>query len=180
MAKKEKWGSAVLGLGAVLLALSAGYLYTHPEETGRKRQQTEESLAQAYLEALLEEESVEPSQTEEVQEETLEAASALESETESVTLEETLPETSWADPNYYERDGITYTPEYAMGQLMGVLEVDHAGIRRGVYGGSWEAIQHDLDIWMVTEARPDYELGKTHMAIYGHNHTVQDLENLIL
>ena len=28
---------------------------------------------------------------------------------------------------------------------------------------------------MVTQARPDLELGKTHMTIYGHNHTSQNL-----
>ena len=79
------------------------------------------------------------------------------------------------DPNYYQRDGVTYTPDYAIGELMGVLEVPVAGIKRGAYGGSWEAIVHDLDIWMVTVARPDYVLGETHYCIYGHNHTVQDL-----
>ena len=34
---------------------------------------------------------------------------------------------------------------------------------------------HDLDIWMVTAARPDYVAGVTHFAVYGHNHTIQDL-----
>ena len=73
------------------------------------------------------------------------------------------------------RDGIVYTPDYAKGTIQCVLEVPTAGIRRGVYTGTWEEINYDLDIWMVTAARPDYTLGETHMCIYGHNHTAQDL-----
>lgn len=180
--RKKRIVSTVLGLGAVLLAGYAGYLYIHPEQSGRERQNTEESLAQAYIEALLEKETenegslVSESTFEETSEETEELSLEEEStEVRSSDAEEPTLETKWADPNYYTRDGITYTPDYAQGELLGVLEVDRAGIRRGVYGGSWEAIEHDLDIWMVTEARPDYELGNTHFAIYGHNHTVQDL-----
>ena len=81
----------------------------------------------------------------------------------------------YEDVNYYQRGGITYTPDYARGEIIGVLEIPKAQIRRGIYGGTWEDIVHDLDIWMVTEARPDYVLGDTHFCIYGHNHTVQDL-----
>ena len=82
---------------------------------------------------------------------------------------------TYEDPNYYQRNGITYTPDYAVGYLFCVLEYPKAGIRRGVYSGDWADIYYDLDLWMTTAARPDYELGKTHMAIYGHNHTAQDL-----
>ena len=81
----------------------------------------------------------------------------------------------YEDANYYMRDGIVYTPDYAKGTIQCVLEVPTAGIRRGVYTGTWEEINYDLDIWMVTAARPDYTLGETHMCIYGHNHTAQDL-----
>lgn len=82
---------------------------------------------------------------------------------------------TYEDPNYYQRDGVTYTPDYAVGYLFCVLEYPNAGIRRGVYSGDWADIYYDLDLWMANAARPDYELGKTHMAIYGHNHTAQDL-----
>ena len=82
---------------------------------------------------------------------------------------------TYEDTNYYQRNGVTYTPDYAVGYLFCVLEYPKAGIRRGVYSGDWADIYYDLDLWMATSARPDYELGKTHMAIYGHNHTAQDL-----
>ncbi len=186
MAKKETILSAVLGVGAVFLAGYAGYLYYNPESEGVNRQNREESIAQAYIQELLQEnmqtetqsqmkidlDTLKEDPTLDRLEESLENGSSSEVEFEEADLEET---TQWSDPNYYSRDGITYTPEYAMGELLGVLEVDRAGICRGVYGGSWEAIEHDLDIWMTTAARPDYEIGKTHFAIYGHNHTVQDL-----
>ena len=81
----------------------------------------------------------------------------------------------YEDENYYMRDGIVYTPDYAKGTIQCVLEVPTAGIRRGVYTGTWDEINYDLDIWMVTAARPDYTLGQTHFCIYGHNHTAQDL-----
>ena len=191
MARRDKIISAFLGVGAACLAGYAGCLYMNPESEGVNRQNKEESLAQAYIQSLLSEKENEtatltmPTESEmkifseEASSATALSTSDLEKETEKTTekaekteIEET---TKWADPNYYVRDGVTYTPDYAMGELLGVLEVDRAGIRRGVYGGSWEAIAHDLDIWMATEARPDYEIGKTHFAIYGHNHTVQDL-----
>ena len=80
------------------------------------------------------------------------------------------------DTVYYTgADGTTYTPEYAKGYLAYVLSIPSAKIMRGVYTGTWDDIYYDLDIWMVTQARPDYELGKTHMTIYGHNHTSQNL-----
>ncbi len=81
----------------------------------------------------------------------------------------------YEDPNYYSRDGVVYTPDYAKGYLDCVLEVPTAGIKRGVYAGTWQDIWDNLDIWMVTAARPDYVLGETRYCIYGHNHTVQDL-----
>lgn len=81
----------------------------------------------------------------------------------------------YTDENYYSRDGVVYTPDYAQGEIDCVLEVPSVEIRRGVYTGTWDQINYDLDIWMVTAARPDYVLGETHYCIYGHNHTVQNL-----
>ena len=178
-----------MGVGGVFLAGYAGYLYYNPESKGVNRQNIEESIAQAYIQELLQAETQTETQIETQSQtkfdteplkknraidlsEEPETEFPFEAKLEEADLEET---TQWNDLNYYARNGITDTPEYAMGELLGVLEIDHAGIRRGVYGGSWEAIEHDLDIWMTTAARPDYEIGKTHFAIYGHNHTVQDL-----
>ena len=104
----------------------------------------------------------------------------IEKSSESAGEDESAPtydfsDLDYEDANYYMRDGIVYTPDYAKGTIQCVLEVPTAGIRRGVYTGTWEEINYDLDIWMVTAARPDYTLGETHMCIYGHNHTAQDL-----
>lgn len=84
-------------------------------------------------------------------------------------------EENWTDEIYYERNGAVYTPEYASGYLECVLEIPAIHLRRGVYSGSWEEIRKNLDIWMVTAARPDYELGNTVYCIYGHNHPIQNL-----
>ncbi len=85
--------------------------------------------------------------------------------------------TDFEDLNYYQRNGVTYTPDFARGYLQCVLEVpsEKVQIKRGVYGGTWSDITYNLDIWMVTASRPDYVLGETHFCIYGHNHTIQDL-----
>lgn len=185
MRRKNCIFSVIFGIAAVLVAGYACRLYKNPEADARKRQQVEESIARSYLEQLKKDDAAKSDGSRNVLNET----ESEESETKgsdsrdtclfgtfaSESLEEETMTPRWDDKNYYVRDGITYTPDYARGTLLGVLEVDHAGIRRGVYGGTWEDIQYDLDIWMTTAARPDYELGKTHFAIYGHNHTVQDL-----
>ena len=233
----------VLIIAALAIMGYAAWLFTHPASAGSERQAIEESLANAYIEDLLERKAAEhtgtvmtPEEAEEdlqenteegptseegesgtspegTEEDASEGDGTTEAETETIADEEDqsteeeskaaeeeseedseeesseeessseaetstasrIPEGSWDDPNYYVRNGVTYTPDYAIGELMGVLEIPTAGIRRGAYGGSWEAIVHDLDIWMVTVARPDYILGETHYCIYGHNHTVQDL-----
>ena len=77
--------------------------------------------------------------------------------------------------NYYERNGVTYTPDFARGKLACVLEIPSISLKRGVYSGSQEEIEHDLDIWLTTAASPFLRVGETHYAIYGHNHLVQDL-----
>ena len=91
------------------------------------------------------------------------------------TDEKEAEDLNYTDDAYYSRDGIVYTPDYAQGVIDCVLEVPSVKIRRGVYTGTWEQIDYDLNIWMVTAARPDYVLGQTHYCIYGHNHTVQNL-----
>jgi len=167
--------AALLGIGS--------YLLYHPEPEAEERQDTEESLADAYLEAA-KKEAAEGT----AKEEASDGASETQKETTVDPEHETnagsmtaagdtviSSTTSFSDDIYYYRGDTTYTPDYAEGTLIGVLEIDACKIRRGVYGGTWEEIQHDLDIWMVTEARPDYVIGETHFAIYGHNHPTQDL-----
>ena len=204
----RKFVRILMILSALTLIGFAAWIYTHPEEEGSERQAIEESLADAYIEHLLDsshnrmspgetaraeynynEETapeIQESDEESLPEETVEPGTdetimASESDTDAESESETEAETekrevgTWVDENYYTRGGTTFTPEYATGQIIGVLEIPTAKIRRGVYGGTWEDIWHDLDIWMVTVARPDYVLGETHYAIYGHNHTVQDL-----
>ena len=136
-------------LWSVSLILIGIYFLFFSNREAFQRQEIEQSLADSYLEELYGEKD------------------------SSAELEKN--EEEWEDNVWYVRDGIRYTPDYAKGFLECVLEIPSVKIRRGVYSGTWEEIQHNLDIWMVTAARPDYELGKTHYCIYGHNHTVQNL-----
>ena len=99
-----------MGLGAVLLAGYAGYLYIHPEQSGRERQNTEESLAQAYIEALLEKETenegslVSESTFEETSEDTEELSLEEEStEVRSSDAEEPTLETKWDELHHFLR-----------------------------------------------------------------------------
>ena len=119
------------------------FLPSKKDKEGMKRQETEEAIAEQYIEDL------------------------------KNKKEDSLD--SWEDNVWYEKDGITYTPDYAKGVIDCVLEIETIKLRRGVYIGTWEEIYHNLDMWMVTSARPDYVLGETHYAIYGHNHPVQNL-----
>ncbi len=136
-------------LWSVSLILIGIYFLFFSNREAFQRQEIEQSLADSYLKDLYGEKD------------------------SSTELEKN--EEEWEDNVWYVRDGIRYTPDYAKGFLECVLEIPSVKIRRGVYSGTWEEIQHNLDIWMVTAARPDYELGKTHYCIYGHNHTVQNL-----
>lgn len=163
----------LIGGGVYLLCFSDEAKET---QEGYARQQEEETIADSYLDYLMALAAEEEAGADEG-ETGASSGPAEEPDTRpeaTISMDElyTMVED---DPNYYERDGITYTPEYAQGYLAFVLEVPTAGIKRGVYGGTWEEIYYDLDIWMVTLARPDYELGNTHLCIYGHNHTAQNL-----
>ncbi len=160
-----------------------------------KRQDTEMELADDYVSDLLEwtqdkedltweewqrkyradkKDSANETESESDSEEESEAE--LETEAESAAgKEDEQTKEVWSDDNWYSRDGVTYTPDYAQGYVQCVLEIPSVKIRRGVYSGTWDEIRYNLNIWMVTASRPDYELGKTHFCIYGHNHTQQDL-----
>ena len=86
-------------------------------------------------------------------------------------------EPDFSDDNYLVgADGTVYTPDFATGELMFVLEYEKLKIRRGVYGdGTWDAIKKNLDVWLLCPSSPYMVLGKTNMTIYGHNHLSQDL-----
>ncbi len=75
----------------------------------------------------------------------------------------------WEDDVYYERDGITYTPDYASGTLDCVLLIPKIQLCRGVYTGTMEDILHNLNVWMLTVSHPDCHLGESSYCIYGHN-----------
>lgn len=184
MKQKKSWMPVIILLifGCLFTAGGIYYLYFYNYDAV-ERQNTEEDLADAYLDDLiawadsgntdrkqwLEKMYQEPAGSD--KKENLEKET-LEDGVEKVSRE---PEETWTDDNWYVCDGVMYTPDYAKGYVQCVLEVPAAKIRRGVYTGTWDEIYYDLDIWMVTAARPDYVLGKTHFCIYGHNHTKQDL-----
>ena len=157
MTRGRKAVILLLLLLGLLLASIAGYLLLFPEEEAFERQEEEADLADAYVTDLVRRE---------------EARYSL---GDVETEKEDAPSTPVEDEAYYTRGGVTYTPDYAKGYVECVLNYPRLGIHRGVYSGEWDEILYDLDIWMVTAARPDYELGETHYAIYGHNHTVQKL-----
>lgn len=150
------------------------------------RQSIEESLADDFIQSLIERakqpkiQGMEEAQTSvqacPVNENGAEqAAAASETENTAVIGEDGVIRMGFEDNSYYERDGISYTPDYAVGDLICVLEYPRVGIRRGVYTGTWDEIYADLDMWMVTLAHPEMAPGQTHLAIYGHNHTAQNL-----
>lgn len=187
----------VILLTAALGMIAGGvYLVFFKNMDAYERQQEEQDLADTYVDDLIlklrdpqawqkkvEEEARKreerlaalKAQASEQIEETEETEQAEEENEPAETEGYTLPYEEYTDDNYYSRDGVIYTPDKAKGVIDCVLEVPTAGIRRGVYTGTWEEIIYNLDIWMVTASRPDYRLGETHYCIYGHNHTAQDL-----
>ncbi len=156
----------------LLLITAAGILYWYPYQEGYERQEIEEELALQYLQVLQEsilsqENTANHGYSTFLSEKTEEV---LEDQDNSDKKQDLQAEGSdWSDDVYYEKDGITYTPDYAAGVLDCVLIIPRIQLCRGVYTGTWNDILHNLDVWMVTAARPDYMLGETHYCIYGHN-----------
>lgn len=196
MKKKKKNSPFTVFLILLLVLLAAAmigtgiYLIFFKNKDAFDRQSEEKDLADQFVEDLILMEE-DPEAYEKLMEERRQRKKQQEaairdgeertgSEEEETGEEETydfdwLSQSEYADENYYSRDGVVYTPDYAKGYIDCRLEVPTAGISRGVYAGTWDDINFNLDIWMVTTARPDYELGTTHYCIYGHNHTVQNL-----
>ena len=168
--------AALICIGIVLFC---ALRLSNPEPEGFARQETEESLADEFIEALLKGENEGTAYQDGSCVETPASRAAEENPEETIPSSQTpfYDYDSFDDTVWYERDGTVYTPDYASGRIDCVLEIpkETIQIRRGVYTGSWDDIYHNLDIWMVTAARPDYVLGKTHYCIYGHNHPVQNL-----
>ncbi len=79
------------------------------------------------------------------------------------------------DDAYYERGGVVYTPEHAVGRIDCVLEIPKISLKRCVYSGTDEEIAANLDMWFTVSASGTLVPGETHYAIFGHNHTVQNL-----
>ena len=79
------------------------------------------------------------------------------------------------DEAYYERGGVVFTPEHAVGRIDCVLEIPRISLKRCVYSGTDAEIEKDLDMWFTVSASGSLVPGKTHYAIFGHNHTVQNL-----
>lgn len=159
--RRKKTTIAAWAVVCILIG-SGSSLIIFPNQEAFQRQKTEQSFADEYLNDLYESYDRVKEQSDK-------------SIYEFSDVHESDSHNSWEDDVWYVRDGTRYTPDYAKGVIQCVLEIPSVQIRRGVYTGTWEEIRHDLDIWMVTAARPDYELGKTHYCIYGHNHTVQNL-----
>ncbi len=194
MSAGMKFLFCLLLLAAIGLIGSGVYLMFFKNRDAYERQNEERDLADTYIDDLILKLTDPEAYEKKVQEEAQQKAERMakkklreknqsdeESESGDGESEDASSPTydfsdlDYEDPNYYMRDGIVYTPDYAKGTIQCVLEVPTAGIRRGVYTGTWDEINYDLDIWMVTAARPDYTLGETHFCIYGHNHTAQDL-----
>ncbi len=198
--KKKKMSAGMKFLFCLLLLVAVGliasgvYLMFFKNRDAYERQNEERDLADTYIDDLILKLTDSEAYEKKVQEEARQKAERMakkklreknqndeESESGDGNGEEAASPTydfsdlDYEDENYYMRDGVVYTPDYAKGTIQCVLEVPTAGIRRGVYTGTWDEINYDLDIWMVTAARPDYTLGETHFCIYGHNHTAQDL-----
>ena len=168
MAAGMKFLFALLFTASIGLIASGVYLMFFKNRDAYERQAEERDLADTYIDDLILKLTDPEAYEKKVQEEAKEKAERMarrkqqenakgwddiEKSSESAGEDESAPTYDFSDLDYEDAN-------YYM---------------RGVYTGTWEEINYDLDIWMVTAARPDYTLGETHMCIYGHNHTAQDL-----
>ena len=133
------------------------YFLIRPEIEGYIRQEEEEDYVNVFFE--------------DIKNDTVETISV-----EDVDVTYVDSELEYEDNyDYLFSNGMKYTPEYAKGHLDCVLEVPSIQMRRGVYSGTYQEIKADLNMWMTTAAHPNYELGKTHYCVYGHNSQAQHL-----
>lgn len=156
--------------------LAVFFYRADPQVRGLARQHLEESLAEAYLDQVYRLSSKEDiSKTEDTESISGQEDSVSDKMQESRSPYEGSPDFQYEDDKYAVLQGTLYTPDYARGRLFGIIEIPSIKLRRGIYTGTEEEIKYDLDIWMVTVARPDYRTGSTHLCIYGHNSTTQAL-----
>ena len=162
----------LLLLAASVLILAAALYASRDTIHGFLRQKKDEQAAEAFLTeySAVVKEGSDRKETRSIEDTESETKTGTKNETDSVSRPGEI-----VDENYYERNGVTYTPDFARGTLDCVLEIPSISLKRGVYTGSQEEIEYDLDIWLTTAASPNLRLGETHYAIYGHNHPVQDL-----
>lgn len=185
--RKEK-STAYLIIGCVIAtALYLGMVYgilvyaQNNESEAKQRQATEEALADVFVGQISSPSELSASVSGAGstgaydQEDTPEAGAAEDTDIIEAGSETKADPYAYSDTVYHTRGGVTFTPDYAMGSIDCVLEIPSINLRRGVYTGTQEEINHDLDIWMAVTARADYELGKTHYVIYGHNYPVEEL-----
>lgn len=188
--KNKKIISVVFLLaGLCLLGLSVYFIFFYNYEA-YKRQEIEESLAEEYIEYVLENrENTEASSKEAYIIETEEASAETEI---SVSAESYIDDEGvkhieviqkhndgildFNDDNYYVgKDGTRFTPDYAAGSLFCVLSYPKCKIKRGIYSGTWEDRDRNLDMWIPNLANPFMNFDYTHITIEGHNHTSQNL-----
>ena len=178
--KKEKWEwcgdmneketnkkqrlSLILMCIAVFWVIMAIVVYIAPYQKGYERQHVEEQMAVSYLQELRKQKGKDT----DIEGTELETEIIQNSPNTKIPVQN-LSKGTWRDEEYYELNGITYTPDYAVGAIDCVLIIPKIHLCRGVYTGTWDEIYHNLDVWMTTTARPDYRLGETHYCIYGHN-----------
>ncbi len=156
----QKHKASLLITIGICCVLGAVLIYFAPYLTGYNRQHTEKQLALEYLQSL---------QGQVTDVDVNKRGQDVSNNKEQAIVSEKIPKEKWSDDNWYELDGVTYTPDYAAGTIDCVLIIPKIHLCRGVYTGTWNDIYHNLDAWMTTVARPDYILGETHYCVYGHN-----------
>ncbi len=154
----------VLLVTAAICVIMAIVLYMYPYIQGYERQSEEKKLALSYLQELQQGRTGLESSLDQMKEAVQNQNAVVDAATEQVHSGE-----RWSDDEWYELNGVTYTPDYAAGTIDCVLIIPKIHLCRGVYTGTWDEIYHNLDAWMTTVARPDYILGETHYCVYGHN-----------
>lgn len=168
-------------VSALLFAVGLNKVQANKEtiNEGFERQHEEESLADLYIEYLMslcEEGTADIGTIIDIPSRGEVAHGSQISGDPSTEETEAPPVIEWYDDNYFQREGVTFTPDYAVGYLAFVLEYPKIQIRRGVYcAGSYAELNQDLDMWMTVLYNPLQRLGETHLAIFAHNSLTQDL-----
>ena len=73
-----------------------------------------------------------------------------------------------------EKEG-EFVPDYGKGNLDCVLQIPSIQMTRGVYGGTEQEIEENLEQWMLVTAASWMKFGKTGYGIFGHNHPAYEV-----